>query len=200
MTQHKRILTDIDGVVLFWWKAFKEFMASRGHHPNADEAIHYELHKCFNVPDYEMDILVHEFNNSDRIGALNPMPDAVEYLTKLRKEEGYSFVGITSLSSVAATRIKRIENINTLFGDDMFEDVICLAMHSSKRDTLEKWKGKAQYWIEDHARNAIDGHELGFKTFLVTHAHNAHVSVPDGIARVPYKTAWHDIYQVIKNK
>ena len=198
MTQTKRILTDIDGVVLFWFKSFKEFMASRGYFPRPDEALHYDLHKSFDVPAYEMDLLVHEFNNSDKIRSLSPMPDAVEYITKLHKEEGFSFVGITSLSSVSATRLKRIENLTNLFGEDVFEDIICLPIHSSKKDSLVHWQGLAQYWVEDHVRNAIDGFNLGYKTYLVSHDHNEHLETPDGIVRVPYQTAWQEIYEQIK--
>ena len=47
-----------------------------------------------------------------------------------------------------------------------------LAMRRAKKGVLEKYKGSGLVWIEDRVDYAIDGDEMGLKTYMMDWPYN----------------------------
>lgn len=175
MSKHEIILTDCDGVLLDWETAFDEWIQSKGYMkvPNHDVTA-YGLHVHYGIPKKEVQKLIRQFNESAAIGFIKPMREAEKWLPLLANH-GYRFVVITSVSNDPYAAMAREHNLKSVFGD-IFEEIICLDTGADKDETLADWIGNAKIWIEDKTENAMIGADYGFKTYLMTHGHNNHVT------------------------
>ena len=164
------ILTDCDGVLLDWEKSFVAWMTEQGF--NADPTDNsYDMHKRFGERKAKIKSLVREFNNSAWIGFLKPHLDAVDGVARLAKK-GYTFGAITSLSEDVYAGKMREYNLKELFGD-VFDFVTCIDTGADKDEALLPYKDSGLYWLEDKPENAKLGADLGLKTIMLRHKHNA---------------------------
>lgn len=191
---NKLILTDVDGVLLSWDYAFEQYLkrtVSRSHvtivHDTHDICSKYGLDP--EVGDY----LVRTFNSSANMGYLSPHADAVRYVQKLHREHGYIFHAITSMGVDLYAQKLRIMNLNKLFGDTAFEDVIFLDTGAPKDEVLKEYAGSDCYWVEDNYTNCLAGLEYGLKPILMSHSYNRN-SEHDEVIRV---STWKDVYHVV---
>lgn len=120
------------------------------------------------------------------------MRDSAEYVRRLHEEHGYQFQVITSLSLCPDARALREANLRELFGSAIL-DVVCLDTGADKDLALAPYKDSGLWWIEDKFENFKLGQQLGLKSILVEHAHNAHLDHEDGY-RV---NTWAEIYDLI---
>ena len=67
----------------------------------------------------------------------------------------------------------RIENLERVFGQGIFEDVVCLDTGADKDEALAPYKDTGLYWLEDKTENAVLGADLGLKSIMVNHVHNS---------------------------
>lgn len=74
--KEKIILTDVDGVLLDWQAAFFDWMVGQGFTPVTPKSL-YDMSKKFGQEKRVMQSLVRQFNESARIGYLEPLRDAV---------------------------------------------------------------------------------------------------------------------------
>ena len=141
--------------------------------------------------------MVRMFNSSAAIGFLPPLRDAQYYIKKLHEKHKYKFIAVTSLSLDPYAQKLRTRNLAKLFGDNTFEEVICLDTGADKDDILAELSGKYNgcYWIEDKPENASVGAETGFESLLVEHGHNMN-------AEGDFKSMknWEEIYHEIVGK
>jgi hypothetical protein len=184
------ILTDIDGVSLYWEEHFHNWMRYRGHEKQHHGL--YDINRMYSVSEDEGERLSREFSNSSWIAFCPPYKDAKSGIATL-VEKGYTFIGITSLSNDPYTKELRWKNLRDQFGTDAFVDLHCLDPEISKKHTLEQWKDSGMWWIEDLPSNALLGTELGLKTLLIDHSYNRDVVHP-AITRVQ---TWKDIVKHI---
>ena len=189
----KLILTDVDGAVLDWLTPFEEFAIEKGCKIIVDNKDSYLLAQRLDVNLTKLTQLLNEFNTSDRVANLEPLPGAVEYITKLYNE-GFSFSAITSIGQHPATGRLRHANMQKHFGDVFNKRIHHLPMGASKKEMLSKWEHTGTLWVEDHYDHALAGHKLGLNSVLITHPYNAHHNVP--FARVDLNTAWQEIYRM----
>ena len=166
----KLILTDCDGVLLNWENSFIEWMTEQGFSADPNNGS-YDMHKRFGERKAKIKALVREFNESAWIGWLKPHKDAVFGVSELAKK-GYTFGAITSLSEDTYAKKLREYNLKELFGD-VFEFVTCIDTGADKDDALLPYKDSGLYWIEDKPENAKLGADLGLKTIMLRHKHNA---------------------------
>lgn len=193
LKMEKLILTDVDGVLLDWEWAFNCFMEERGHKKQPGSQFKYDIGKRYNI---EKDIgkkLIKQFNESAAIGFLPPLRDAMYYVRKLHEEHGYIFTCITSLSLDKNAQKLRRMNLEKLFGQTVFDDIICLDTGADKDDELEKFRDTELVWIEDKYANCLSGLNVGLRPLLMVHGHNMDFS-HDGIT--PVKN-WKEIYNII---
>jgi FMN phosphatase YigB (HAD superfamily) len=184
------ILTDVDGVLLDWAAGFDAWMLSKGYQHDQEHA--YLINERFHGLTYEQSKqLIKEFNESEDIGNLAPLRDAVAGVHIL-SQAGYKFGVITSHSDVDHACARREQNLRRHF-TDVFDFFIHLPTGSDKDHILEQYRGKDYWWIEDKTENAIAGHDRGLRAILVHHEHNRD-DQHDGLHRVH---RWQDICALV---
>jgi FMN phosphatase YigB (HAD superfamily) len=187
----KVILVDADGVLLDWFHSFSQWMEFHGY-PIVVKG-EYQIEKTFDIPKEQAKSLARHFNESARIEHLPPFRDAIKYVRKLHEEHGYVFHCITSLSSDPFAGHLRQKNLKALFGETVFEKILCLDTGADKDEALAPYKDTGCVWVEDKFENAVAGLNAGLTTFLIDHAHNKTQHHPD-IQRV---NNWRHIYELI---
>jgi len=192
MKKERIILTDVDGVLLDWEFAFHTWMEEHGYMPIENHKRIYSLANRFNITKKEGRRLTQIFNESASIGFLPPQRDAMYYVKKLHEEHGFIFHAITSLSTNRHAVRLREQNLAKLFGNTVFEKVICLDTGADKDDALAEYKDTGCWWVEDKIQNADCGANLGLRSILVEHGHNMHYEGPAKIAK-----NWKEIYNLI---
>jgi hypothetical protein len=86
-------------------------------------------------------------------------------------------------------------NLEKLFGETVFEEIICLDTGADKDAALEPYRDSDSYWIEDKIDNAETGRRLGLRSILVEHGHNMDYS-----GNIPLVKNWREIYELITGK
>jgi len=186
------ILTDVDGVLLAWDYSFHCWMGEHGHKKQPGHQFKYDIGKQYGIDSDAARKMVKTFNESAAIGFLPPLRDAIYYVRKLHEEHGYIFHAITSLSlDRNAGRLRRM-NLEKLFGETVFEEIVCLDTGADKEAALEKYRGSELYWCEDRIDNAEVGKKLGLRSILVEHGHNL-----DYNGDIPVVKNWREIYNII---
>jgi FMN phosphatase YigB (HAD superfamily) len=188
----KLILVDADGVLLNWEYAFAIWMEQHGHEKQPGSEFVYDIGERYGISRDQGRKLIKLFNESAAIGFLPPLRDAMYYVKRLHEEHGYVFHCITSLSlDVNAGRLREM-NLRKLFGDTVFEQIICLDTGADKHDALSEYQDSGCWWIEDKPENADVGLALGLKSILVEHGHNMNHECP-----YPVVKNWREIYAII---
>lgn len=190
----KHILTDVDGVLLNWNKAFVAFMTEHGYPQVPDTDHEYNLDIRHGLPLADVLEYVNRFNTSESMTRLEPLVDSVKYV-KILSEQGFRFTAITSLSDHPSAFTHRSQNLKNVFGD-VFDEVVCLRAGAHKDDVLKRWIGSGLFWIEDHQRQALAGYEAGLQPILIKHAYNSHFNT-DLFPSVNLENAWEEIYRIV---
>ena len=184
------ILVDCDGVLCDWEYAFTQWMHKQDIlTKNANE---YDVAIKFDIDKGVAKRLVKQFNESANIAFLPPLRDAVHYMKKLNTMHGYRFHCITSLSDNKYAQRLRYQNLDFLFGREIWDEVICLPCGADKDEALEPYRDSECYWIEDKPENAEVGAALGLRSILVGHGHNVNYN-----GDIPRYSKWKDIYKHI---
>jgi len=188
----RHILSDCDGVLLRWLPGFERFMDAKGYVkiPRTDNE--YNLGKRYNVTYEESRVLVREYNESDLMKDLPPMPGAVEYVKRLNERHGFRFTVITAMSENPIACKNRTENLVKYFGD-VFDEVKCLDIGTIKYAELSRWTNSGLFWLEDHVAQAMAGYKLGLTPILMEDPTNGHY---DGKELIRAES-WKDIYRII---
>jgi len=186
------ILTDVDGVLLNWEYSFGCWMQTHGHRIVEGGQFKYNIGKRYTISEEQGRQLIKYFNESAAIGFLPPLRDAMYYVKKLHEQHGYVFHAITSLSLDANAQRLREMNLKKLFGETVFEKIICLDTGADKDEALEKYRNSELYFIEDKIINAETGMNMGLKSLLMEHSHNM-----DYRGTVPIVKNWKEIYEII---
>ncbi len=184
------ILVDCDGVLCDWEYSFTQWMNHKGY-PTSDST-QYNVAKRFNLAGDFGKNVVAEFNDSASIAFLPPLRDAVYYIKRLNMLHGYRFHCITSLSEDKYAQRLRTQNLELLFGKEIFDEFVYLPCGADKDEALAKYKGTECFWVEDKPENAEVGEKLGLNSILVAHEHNAYY---DG--DIPRYWKWKHIYNHI---
>ena len=188
------ILTDCDGVLLNWRDPFDAWMM-REHNIFAEGDVRvYDQQERYDNPDIFKYVL--SFNQSANIGFLPPLYDSVKYVKKIHETMGFKFTVITSLSLNPYAQKLRTQNLERVFGSEVFDEFVYLDTAADKDDILAEFAGfyPEAYWIEDKVKNAIAGKECGLESILMKHPH-IKLENTDGI---PVMSNWKELYETIK--
>jgi len=185
----KKILTDCDGVLLDWEGPFHEWMTKKGY-TKIKHGV-YSLSEAYGIPKEDKHDIVREFNESAWMCCLPVLRDSRTGVATL-VDAGYTFDCITSLSTDPHAKSLRWKNLHQHFGEDAFNDLICLDTGADKDDALVKYK-PGLWWIEDKPENCDTGLKYGLKPILIDHPHNQWYQNP---AVVRVKT-WRELCEVI---
>ena len=188
----KVILTDCDGVLLDWEYSFKVWMLHRGYEViNPGE---YKMGAMFDIPQDTAKSLIRQFNESASIGFLPPLRDSVYYIRKMYEKLGYVFHCLTSLSDDPFAQRMRQMNLDKVFGKGIFEKLICADCGADKDVILEPYRNSGCIWVEDKPENAELGIEMGLKSIIMGHDHNAHYKN----SNIPRVWKWEHIYSMVE--
>ena len=193
----KVILTDVDEVLFDWASPFEEWV--RETYPQLRDVQgnltdHWHVEAWLGTTLEESREMIRIFN-SDPVcwQQFKPLPHVVENVHKLH-DSGYKFVAITACDTDDVTWLGRWSNLNEVFGKGIFDTLHCVGLAASKRGYLARYA--PTYWVEDKTRHAVDGAEVGHKSFLVNYTHNIRdgQNIP-GVTRV---NDWREIHDRIK--
>lgn len=190
------ILVDCDGVLLNWEYAFAIWMESHGFESVPGGELNYDIGERYNISHEQGRKLIKMFNESAAIGFLPPLRDAMYYVKRLHEEHGYVFHCITSLSTDPNAQKLRKMNLDKLFGDTVFEKIVCLPTGADKHEALEPYRDSGCWWIEDKPENAEVGYAVGLKSLIIEHGHNMHYYNE----HITIVKNWRDVYQIITNQ
>lgn len=186
--QKKIILSDADGVMVWWKGGFDKFMTARGFTP-VPNSNSYLIEDMYNVTTAVARDSVREFNVSDYIEELDAYRDAAHYIGILHRDFGYKFHVITSLSDEELPAQRRLKNLHNLFGEKAIDRLICLPQGASKFEALSEYEDSGYFWLEDHPHNATDGLALGLNSIMFNHSYNHNIEV--GCPRID---TWRDFF------
>lgn len=193
----KVILTDCDEVLFDWANPFEQWVRETyPQHCSAPGRLqdYWDVERWLSCPYSESRELIRAFNSDQtRWPFFKALPGVVENVHKLHSE-GYKFVAITACAEDQQTHEGRWRNLNDVFGYGVFDTLHCVGLAQSKQEYLARYN--PTYWVEDKTRHAVDGAEVGHKSFLINYKHNERdgQNIP-GVTRV---NDWHEIYQRIK--
>jgi hypothetical protein len=167
-------------------------MGEHGHSKQPGAQFQYDISKQYGIDKDTATKLIKTFNESAAIGFLPPLRDAIHYVRKLHEEHGYVFHAITSLSlDRNAGRLRRM-NLEKLFGETVFEEIVCLGTGADKDEALEPYRDTGYYWLEDKWENSVVGQNMGLRSILVEHGHNMKYK-----GDIPIVKDWRAIYNII---
>jgi uncharacterized HAD superfamily protein len=187
------ILTDVDGVLLNWEYAFDTWMQTHGHSKVEGGQFKYNIGKRYNISDDQGKQLIKYFNESAAIGFLPPLRDAMYYVKKLHEKHGFVFHAITSLSLDKNAIHLREMNLKKLFGETVFEKIVCLDTGADKNDALMPYKDSGLWWVEDKIDNCLVGTNLGLNSLLMEHGHNMNFEHKE----IPRVKNWREVYDIV---
>lgn len=184
------ILTDCDGVLLYWEHGFDMWMKENGY--TIKRINEYEAHDRYGLTKDQGDFMCKMFNESASIKFLAPVLDSIKYIKKLHEDHGYVFHTISAIPNTPHIYEARKENLENLYGKTVFEKLILCDSSSNKVEHLLKYVDSNCVWIEDLKENAEIGLDLGLDPLLFTRHYNRDYSGP--VKRV---NNWKDIYEHI---
>ena len=190
--QDRKILADVDGVLLDWESAFDAWMNQKGFTKSEANITAYGMDLRYDITKGRATELINIFNESAWMGFLKPLRDSVEVLDRLASEQ-WHIECITSLSTDQWAGELRRMNLERYFGRGVIRRVRCLGTGADKDEILKEYKNR-HFWIEDKPENAIAGLNAGHKPILINHPHNKDFNHPD-VIRVDN---WQQIYNIIK--
>lgn len=190
-----QILTDVDGVLLNYEQGFRPWVLEKyGYKYRPEAATDYRMGPRYGISESQVLPLIQEFNET-QAQFLKPWADAVPVVSEIAQEFDARFIAITSFGiEPKSVRLRQNLLIN-LFGD-IFDDVICVPLGTSKKETLAKWANSKLYWIEDYPNNAVDGEKLGLTSLLVNHNYN--ILFPATLNKIKRVGNWKEIKDFIK--
>jgi hypothetical protein len=168
-------------------------MEQHGFTKVAGSEFEYDIGTRYSIPREQGKKLIKMFNESAAIGFLPPLRDAMYYVKRLHEEHGYVFHCITSLSLDPNAQKLRRMNLDKLFGDTVFEEIVCLDTGADKDQALEPYRDSQCWWVEDKPENAEVGHNLGLRSLLMEHGHNMDHNNP----QIPVVKNWREIYDTV---
>ncbi len=190
------LITDVDDVLLQWLPAFKSHLESRSFSFNKSYPSQWSLDGWVSSPSGELlDVvevqkLILEFNHSPDFGKLMPYEEASPVLRKL-KELGFIIAAVSSCTDDAEAYARRLNNLNTHFGNGLFNKVICLGLGQSKADVLSGFS--PSLWLDDNVSNVEVGAHYGHRSYLMTRPWNRNINA---VCRID---DWQDVLKLSRD-
>lgn len=183
------LLCDVDGVLLDWSGAFRDW-AERHHGPlpPTDVTDPNYAHEWLGLSKEAGHDVIQQFQNSDALANIPPYPDAVARVRELRSR-GFLLICVTSCGQASEIVARRERNLKSVFGD-IFSEIVCLPVHASKKDTLNRYA--RGIWVDDATYHVADGHAVGHRSFFM---HRDVHSIPHETPPYEIVRDWDELYE-----
>lgn len=173
------IVLDVDFVLLDWISGLKPFLKEKGmkfkHIDKFTGSTNYpKLSELFLDVNNETEniLLMKEYNNSKWIEFLPAMrEDCIKELKSMSSK--YDFIALTCLGLKKNQKEKRTNNLKNIYGD-IFKEVKCLEVRSSKKHYLKELKLNYNVLglVDDREIHLNEAIEAGVKPFLYCQNNN----------------------------
>ncbi len=159
------VILDVDDVLLHWMGAFKSHIAIQTNiKPIAEYPDKMSIEEWLNVDLQECEDLITSFNNSRHFGSLKAYDGALEFVNWAIQEK-LNVVALTSCSNAPLVVASRKENLTTVFGDNVFSEIVCLPLGASKRAVLSEFNNYILF--DDNVSHVKAALNSGRKAYLV---------------------------------
>lgn len=189
----KKIITDVDGVLLDWNKKFNSWMEDEGFVVSNSES--YVIHKRYDINREQANGLVKDFNESVWLSHLDYWNDSKDGVEKL-VSNGYTIDICTAVGTNEYIQETRNRHLRYLFSKTTFDKMHYVGNDAPKDNILEQYKDTGMFWLEDKVENAVAGLKYGLKPILVSHPWNMWFEHKD-VTRVH---SWQQICEIILNE
>ncbi|WP_210498607.1 hypothetical protein [Vibrio crassostreae] len=173
METNKPVLVfDVDGVCLIWFANLPNFLEEKGIcAENVIAALEtnsfLSLEEIFKQGcDNKNFAMLDEYNSSKHVGNLPAFEDkAVEVLGDLSK--GFKLIALTCIGSTDTHHNLRKGNLEAIYGEGTFDQVICIDLGESKEDYLREIAktGEVVFFVDDSAKHIYEAERAGVKGY-----------------------------------
>lgn len=186
-----KIYLDCDGVLLNWIDSYVDHLKDFWDKDDIKgKPKNWDLISFTGMTEDEIAKTIYHFNNKCwKFGCIKPVKYSKEYLKKLKHDWNAEFTVLTCCSDSESSIVLRKANLVNVFGD-IFEDIICLPLHASKKDALESFS--PGLFIEDKFSYALQGADAGHKTYVLRYDHNKEFEGKD--ERLKFVDDWKSLY------
>jgi FMN phosphatase YigB (HAD superfamily) len=173
-----RVILDCDDVVLDWLPGFTPFAERQLGRRLDGGPGGFDLAGWLQISPEETRALVRAFNEGEDTGfeALPPIEGAIEAVRAMRAQ-GLELHVLTSCSRSPEVRLRRMDNLDAVFGAGTFAEVICVDLGEPKDAELARHQ--PSLFVDDLPKNVLAGHRLGHHACLLEAHHNRGGSDPE---------------------
>ncbi len=172
----KKIITDVDGVLLDWNTKFNKWMQDEGFAIQSPD--NYAVNLRYDINREQAEGLIKDFNESVWISHLDYLRDAKEGVQKL-VDNGYTIDICTAVGTNEYIQETRNRHLKYCFGKKTFDKMHYVTGNGPKDHILEQYNGTGLYWLEDKPENAVTGLKFGLKPILISHPWNVWFHHPE---------------------
>ena len=189
--KNKSILTDCDGVLLNWCTAFHDWMNGFGLFIKDDKE--YSMAKAYGISEEDAEKYLNLACCSEMMKRLRPFSEEDVGVIQDFVKKGWRISVLTATIDHPVIHNYRKENLINVFGENVFDQIICSDFSGKKIKHLKDLKSEYSYWVEDKVTNYKDGKSLGYKSFLMHRPWNKHL-----IKKSKYVVNnWKEIYDIL---
>lgn len=190
------ILLDCDEVLLNWMPGMDAYVRGLGMNPSPYGPGKFDLTDWLGVDRSRMISLVREFNEGPEtgFGMLQPLPGAVEGVAALRNA-GYALRIVTTFSDNPNSIRVRQDNLDRVFGPDMFEGMDALPLGTSKLEAFQRHAPGTM--IDDLRKNIEAAEQAGHRGILMAAHHNATDIRQAMLDERSYATDWSHLLEIV---
>lgn len=187
------ILTDVDDVCLNWLDGFKMYAARVLNKDIPDNPQSWDMSGWLGVTPDESSQMIYDFNHGEpEFGKLPPTANAEKFVPLLAKH--CDIVAITCCSTDSKAVALRKQNLESVFGKGIFQDIICQPLGTDKIDNLSVFLDRnVVAWVEDKHEAALHGHFMGYRSFLMEQSHNKLYRDQNPHGPLLHVKSWEDI-------
>lgn len=198
----KNIIVDIDEVCLCWLQSFAEFLYKyydeKYHDLDINKIGDWSLTTWLNCDNDTLMGYIYKFNTSEQFAMLSPTPYSIKALTEL-KNNGYNITALsccTTPGEDSLSEMLRNINLKYVFGENMFNEIICLPLRSSKDEILKSLP--MSYYIEDNYEYAKNSLKFNHVPIVIEYSYNKKFKHQD--SNIMFVKNWEDIITIILGK
>ena len=190
------VILDADDVLLDFMPGFDRYVRSLGFNPDPAGPGQFDLSPWLGVDRLTAAKTIHDFIHYDDTGfdRLDAIPGAQQALERLQ-EVGHRVVVVSSFSDDPRILARRRDNIERLFGHEVFDDIIGLPLGSPKSSVLSRLPHAP--FVDDLPRNVIAAREIGHHGILMRAHHNGDAFAPGVHGDLLKCDSWQDVMRII---